>query len=81
VRRKEKFGVLGKLVQGLMARAAPSEYEPHPDPNQERFFFSLLRECVDKGVVSESLLREEMARNHIRHDALQLLERARPLAA
>ena len=81
VRRKEKFGVLGKLVQGLMARAAPSEYEPHPDPNQERFFFSLLRECVDKGVVSESLLCEEMARNHIRHDALQLLERARPLAA
>jgi hypothetical protein len=80
-RRTQKFGVLGRLVQGLIQRAAPTEYERHPDPNQERFFFSLLRECVDNGVVSESLLREEMARNHIRHDALELIERARPLAA
>ena len=80
-RRTQKFGVLGRLVQGLIQRAAPTEYERHPDPKQERFFFSLLRECVDNGVVSESLLREEMARNHIRHDALELIERARPLAA
>jgi hypothetical protein len=36
---------------------------------------------VDKGVISESFLREEMKRNHVRHDALELLERARPLAA
>jgi len=81
VRRKENMGVIGRLVHGLMARSAPSEYEAHPDPNQERFFFSLLRECVDKGIVSESLLRDEMARDHIRHDALELLEKARPLAA
>jgi hypothetical protein len=36
---------------------------------------------VDEGIVSESLLRAEMARDHIRHDALELLEKARPLAA
>jgi hypothetical protein len=76
-RPKKKRSVIGRFVHGLMARTAPATYEPHPDPNQERFFFSLLRECVDKGVVSESLLREEMRRNHMRHDALQLLERAR----
>lgn len=81
VRRKERLGLLGRLVHGLVTKPAPSAYKPHPDPNQERFFFSLLRECVDKGVVSELLLREEMRRNHIRHDALQLLEKARPLAA
>ena len=81
VRRLEKYGVFGRLMHGLIARAAPGHYLRHPDPNQERFFFALLRECVDKGVVTESLLREEMARNHIRHDALQLLERAQPLAA
>ena len=28
-------------------------YVQHPDPNQERFFFGLLRECVDKGIVTE----------------------------
>ena len=81
VRRKANLGLIGRVVHGLMARSAPAAYEPHPDPNQERFFFSLLRECVDKGVVSESLLREEMRGDHIRHDALELLEKVRPLAA
>jgi hypothetical protein len=56
-------------------------YVPHPDPNQERFFFGLLRECVDKGIVSEELLREEMRQNHVRHDAFEILEKTVPIAA
>jgi len=56
-------------------------YRPHPDPKQEQFFFSLLRECLDRGVVTEALLREEMARKHLRQDALVLLQRSVPLAA
>ena len=31
---------------------------------------------MEKGVVSEHLLRDEMSQNHIRHDALEVLERA-----
>lgn len=50
-------------------------YREHPDPNQERFFFGLLKECLAAGTVSETLLREEMAKNHVRHDALEVLER------
>ncbi len=56
-------------------------YRRHRDPNQERFFFGLLRECMEQGVVSEALLHEEMERNHLRHDALQVLERTPSLAA
>ena len=56
-------------------------YRRHRDPNQERFFFGLLRECLEQGVVTEGLLREEMERNHLRHDALQVLERTPSLAA
>ncbi|MFQ5971933.1 MAG: hypothetical protein ACE5Q3_06335 [Alphaproteobacteria bacterium] len=56
-------------------------YRPHWDPNQERFFFGLLRECLENGVVSEEMLREEMQRNHIRHDAFEVLDRTPPLAA
>lgn len=56
-------------------------YKPHPDPNQERFFFGLVRECLEKGLVTEDLLREEMAKNHVRHDALELVKNAPPLAA
>jgi len=50
-------------------------YHPHPDPRQEQFFFSLLRECLEKGVISEATVRDEMARNHVRHDALELVAR------
>jgi hypothetical protein len=56
-------------------------YQAHPDPNQERFFFGLLRECLEQGIVSEALLREEMRLNHIRHDAFEVIKRISPLTA
>jgi len=56
-------------------------YKQHPDPNQEQFFFGLLRECLDAGLVTEAMLQDEMARNHIRHDALDILRQAANLAA
>lgn len=56
-------------------------YAKNPDPNQERFFFSLLRDALDHGAVTEERLREEMAKNHLRHDALELVEKARQLKA
>ncbi len=61
---------------GLLGR-----YAPHPDPNQEQFFFGLLRECLEKGIVDEALLREEMRTNHVRHDALEVIDRTPPLPA
>ena len=54
-------------------------YKQNPDPNQEAFIFGLVKECMDKGIISEQLLRDEMAKNHIRHDAFELLERTPPL--
>ncbi len=56
-------------------------YKPHWDPNQELFFFGLLRECIENGIISEAQLRQEMERNHVRHDAFEVLERTPPLAA
>lgn len=55
-------------------------YRPHPDPNQERFFFGLLRECLEKGMVTEDILRSEMRQSHIRPDTLAVIERTPPLA-
>ena len=73
---------LREAPRTVLGRHAPlGHYRRHWDPNQERFFFGLLRECLEKGVVSEQMLREEMARNHVRHDALELVERTAPLAA
>jgi len=54
-------------------------YKPHPDKKQEHYFFQLLRECLEQGIVDEALVREHMAKNHIRHDALELAARVPPL--
>jgi len=62
------------------ATAFAGRYRRHDDPRQEEFFFGLLRECLDEGAVTEDFLREEMRRNHLRHDALALLERSRAAA-
>ena len=86
-RPAEKFrwfppkGWLKKARRHLFGEyALLGNYKVHPDPNQERFFFGLLRECLDKGFVSEDLLRNEMRQNHVRHDALEMIKRTPPIA-
>jgi hypothetical protein len=61
---------------GLLGR-----YREHPDPRQEQFFFGLLRECLEAGHVSEQLVREEIRKNHVRHDAFEVLARTPRLEA
>ena len=60
---------------GLLGR-----YKTHPDPNQERLFFALLKECVDLGIVTRDMIREHMRLNHVRHDAFEVLGRTPSLA-
>ncbi len=62
-----EYGLLGK-------------YREHPDQRQEQFFFGLLRECLEKGHVSEELVREEIRKNHVRKDAFEVLDRTPELA-
>lgn len=71
IARRKLFGDYGLL----------GHYEPHPDQNQERFFFGLLRECLEQGIVTEAMLRDEMKRDHLRHDALDLLKKTPALEA
>lgn len=67
---------LGALVRGRAA-APNGYYKRHPDPAQEKFFFNLLAECLELGVVSQELLRAEIARRHIRPDAFSLAAASR----
>ncbi len=83
--KTQSFRPLGwyrRARQALFGRyALLGRYKRHPDPNQERFFFGLLRECLEKGIISEDMLRDEMRRKHVRHDAFEVIERTPPLAA
>lgn len=66
-----------KALKRLIVPKEPRSevYLPHPDPNQEKLFFTLLSECLAKGIVREDMVRQEMAANHVRHDALELCAR------
>ena len=55
-------------------------YKPHPDLKQEQFFFGLLKECLEQGIVTEDMIREQMQQNHVRHDAFEVIERTPHLA-
>ncbi len=63
--RRHLFGEYGLM----------GNYRAHPDRNQEWFFFGLLKECLAQGLIDEAELREEMANNHVRHDAFEVLAR------
>jgi hypothetical protein len=74
--RRKLFGTYGLL----------GYYQPHPDPNQERFFFTLLKECLDQGIITPALLEEHMRAEYIRHDALDVVRKLgktepKPIAA
>ena len=51
-------------------------YDAHPDPNQEKFFFGLVKGCLEDGVITEAQLLEEMEQGHLRADALELVRAA-----
>ena len=48
-------------------------HQPHPDPRQERLFFTLLKECLDEGIIARASLRRAMRRNYLRKDTFALL--------
>jgi hypothetical protein len=60
---------------GISGYRKKGAYLPHPDPRQEQFFFALVRECLDEGDLTPEMLEQEMAQNHVRHDALELVRR------
>jgi hypothetical protein len=51
-----------------------ARYLPHPDPRQEQLFFSLLRECLEAGEVTDSFLQRAIRAKHLRPDAFEFLE-------
>ncbi len=73
------FPPFGWLMRARRALFGPygllPRYRRHPDPNQEALFFAYLRECLEQGTITEELLREHMARKHIRPDAFEVVER------
>jgi hypothetical protein len=72
-------GLSGRLRRWLRQRGwlKPSRrYLPHPDRRQEDFFFALLKEGLESGVLSEDFVRRGIATQDIRVDAFERLRQA-----
>ena len=54
-------------------------YKTHPDERQTQLFVGLLKECLQNGLISEDLVKEHMAANHVRHDAFEVIKRTPPV--
>ncbi|MAG31635.1 MAG: hypothetical protein CL908_12175 [Deltaproteobacteria bacterium] len=79
----DKFRKFPPLGWALWARrrllgdhALLGHYRAHPDANQEGYFFGLLRECVEAGMVTPEFITEQIERKHVRSDAFQVMEKA-----
>jgi hypothetical protein len=77
--RKGLFGLLpakwtpaGWISRGKIG----GSYWKHPDERQTQLFFAYLRECLEEGSISEALVRQHMAADHVRYDALEVMARA-----
>jgi hypothetical protein len=68
-------GLSGQLRRWLRDRGwlPAKRFQPHPDPRQEAFFFSLLKECLDAGLVGEEFVREAVAAGDVRPDVFDRL--------
>jgi len=66
--RRAREAVLGRYG-GL------GTYKRHPDPAQEAFFFGLLAEAIEAGHIEKAMVEAEMAKNHVRHDAFEVMAR------
>lgn len=75
-----RFPPLGWLLHArrrlLGDHALLGHYRRHPDPRQEGYFFGLLREAVESGLVARDFIADQIARHHVRSDAVAVMERA-----
>lgn len=74
---KKTFAAIQRAIFGK--ELICKRYRPHPDLRQERLFFALLKECLEAGEISEQMLKDEMKKNHVRHDAFKVIANVKPL--
>ena len=76
----KKFPPLGWLLWARRKlfgdHALLGRYRQHPDLNQEGYFFGLLRECVEEGLVTPEFIAEQVEQKHVRRDADAVMTRA-----
>ncbi len=69
IRRVTKLLRLPDKLRGLETMY----YEENPYPQQRDLWFRYLKECLDRGVITEDFLRKEMQERRLRKDVFEIL--------
>jgi len=67
---------LNAILSPIQRLLAP-RYRPHPDRNQEAYFYALLAEGIDCGSIDRADVEREVALGHVRPDSPALIDRYR----
>jgi hypothetical protein len=70
--REKKQKSLKYKVRALLGKQKDT-HRPHPDKRQQDFFFGLVSECLEKGIVSKELLQTEITEGRLRADAFEVI--------
>ncbi|MBE9062862.1 hypothetical protein IQ256_18040 [cf. Phormidesmis sp. LEGE 11477] len=73
--RSEGALAMLKAAKNIVTIGEPRAYNKHPDPNQEEFFLSLLREALREKFIEKNLVQSEIETGHIRQDIFQAIDR------
>lgn len=73
-RHPKLFGLLPREPLLKLLGKYPGRYQPHPDKKIERFFFTLLKEAINAGAVSETEIKENIAKKYLRQDTLEVMK-------
>ncbi|HVM58719.1 MAG TPA: hypothetical protein VMT80_00060 [Candidatus Paceibacterota bacterium] len=65
------FGIIPREPIQKMFGSYATHYQPHPNTEIERLFFTLAREAIQDGAVSRNALQAEIAARHVRPDLLE----------
>lgn len=65
------FGLIPKEWLPKGKERYPKTYQPHPDKKAERFFFSLLKDAIANGAITEKELQKEVKARRVRPDILE----------
>jgi hypothetical protein len=73
VRNQNSRRKMLERIRNILIYGEPELYQPHPDPKQELFFLSLLKEGLNKGFISSTLLKQEIKKQHLRSDLFRVI--------
>ncbi len=76
LRHVGKYGKRNMLnsIKNILLYGEAKLYQKHPDIRQEKFFLSLLKECMNKNLISSEFLKLEINKGHIRPDIFRALK-------